>query len=262
MSRPSLAAPRCRPLHFEEQLTDVRGIPLHSFGPVGEGGVPIVLVHGLVVSNRYWRPLALELSCYGQVEAVDLPGFGRSARPSLTFSISDFARYLSEWLDARRIVRCHLIAHSMGAQVAAHVALQSPSRLFSLTLIGPTIDRAAPRWWEQGIRLLRGLARENVSMLRIVLGDFFRAGLPHTLGTVRRMFADSITEQVGGIETPTLVLRGERDPIAPMRWVEDLARLMPAAQAQVIPGGSHCVHYSHPKETAAAIHHWMRATAL
>jgi 2-hydroxy-6-oxonona-2,4-dienedioate hydrolase len=39
-------------------------------------------VHGLVVSSRYMVPLAEVLACWFDVYAPDLPGFGRSEKPS------------------------------------------------------------------------------------------------------------------------------------------------------------------------------------
>lgn len=56
---------------------------------------------------------------------------------------------------------------------------------------------------------------------------------------------------------PTLVLRGGRDPIAPRRWVEELAAILPHGEAGEIPGAAHATTFSAPGPLAAAVRRWV-----
>jgi pimeloyl-ACP methyl ester carboxylesterase len=125
-----------------------------------------VLVHGLMISSLYMIPLAECLAGYGEVHAVDLPGFGRSEGPRHAPSIPKLAEALVDWLAASDIAECHLIANSMGCQVCADLAARFPERVASLTLTGPTIDPAAHSVPRQALRLVGELLREPPRQLQ------------------------------------------------------------------------------------------------
>ena len=69
-----------------------------------------------------------------------MPGFGRSESPGRILSIPELSDILVDWLAVLGVSRCHLVANSMGCQIAAHVAVKAPEKVKSLVLIGPTID--------------------------------------------------------------------------------------------------------------------------
>ena len=66
--------------------------------------------------------------------------------------------------------------------------------------------------------------------------------------TVQRMLADDIRPKLAEIKCRTLVVRGEKDPIAPEGWTEEVARRIPHAIFSVIPNAPHCVNYATPKQ--------------
>lgn len=55
------------------------------------------------------------------------------------------------------------------------------------------------------------------------------------------------------LDVPVLLLRGERDPVAPQPWIERAASLLPDARTVVVPGAAHGVTYSHPDEVCRAV---------
>jgi 2-hydroxy-6-oxonona-2,4-dienedioate hydrolase len=54
------------------------------------------------------------------------------------------------------------------------------------------------------------------------------------------------------LQIPTLIVRGQRDPIAPQPWVEELAALLPHGELLVIPGAPHALNYDYGAALAAA----------
>jgi pimeloyl-ACP methyl ester carboxylesterase len=93
-------------------------------GPAGASDV--VLVHGLVVSGRYMLPLAVHLAAQRTAHVPDLPGIGRSRSAPMDAGIAALADALVGWLHARRVVRPHLVANSVGCQIAAAAATRRP----------------------------------------------------------------------------------------------------------------------------------------
>ena len=99
-----------RPLRHEVR---VGGWPI-SYEAAGEGE-PIVLVHGLSGSTRWWSRNVPAIAERYRVYLVDLPGFGTLRSLRRRFVLAETATWLSEWMEAAGLERVHLVGHSMGA---------------------------------------------------------------------------------------------------------------------------------------------------
>src|ERR687891_1089718 len=110
------------------------GLALHY---VQEGRGPVVvLVHGLGGFAASWRPTIEALAGQVTLLAPDLPGFGRSAKPSIRYGLDFFAEALDAFLEALGVRPLALIGHSLGAGVALAWALRRPGRVDRLALLG------------------------------------------------------------------------------------------------------------------------------
>lgn len=208
----------------------------------------VILMHGLVVSHRYMRPLARHLGDHYRVFAPDLPGIGFSERPARAPSMEEQAAFLVAWMDARGIKRAHLIGNSMGCQIATMVAVTEPARVGRLVLQGPTVDPQAPGFPRQFARWCLAGLRDPKKPLMLVLGDYARTGPRLTTGYMRAMLDDRIEARLPEVQAPTLVVRGSRDPIVPQRWAEEVVRLLPHGRLKLIPGAAHIINHSSPLE--------------
>ena len=113
----------------------------------GEGGVPILLIHGFGGDLNAWMFNQSKLAERQSVYAIDLPGHGSSAKNVGNGSIEELARTVSSFLATISAERVHLVGHSLGGAVALSVALNNRDRVSSLTLIssaalGADIDGA------------------------------------------------------------------------------------------------------------------------
>lgn len=187
------------------------------------------------------------------VRVLELPGFGRSSGPGLALSMREHSEWLYEWMQARGLSACHLVAHSMGCQVAAHLAAAQPERVRTLILIGPTNDVHARQRSRQILRLIQDLTTERLPVFFHALVDVLRAGIARTWRTSTEMFADPLEAQLARVTAPTLLLRGAYDPIAPEAWLRTAAEFLVAGHWQTLPVGAHRVQFSDPIMTAAAI---------
>ncbi len=246
---------------LEARWTPVNGCLLHSRsgGAAAHGGVPFVFVHGLVISSLYMIPLAECLAVRHAVHALDLPGFGRSAGPREILSLSRLADSIIDWMSEAGLSRCHLVANSLGCEIAAHVAVKAPERVASLILIGPTVDPLACPIATQTVRLLRDALQEPIRLWMNWLFDFFRAGVWRAIGTTREMFRDHIEHQLPLVAAPTLVMRGGHDPTVPHEAGERMTGLLPNGELLVIDGEPHCVHYTQPQTVCDAIERFVAA---
>lgn len=221
-----------------------------------------VLVHGLGMSSRYLMPTANLLSAWGDVHAPDLPGFGKSGRPSRILTIPELADALAEWIKATGIQSPVLIGNSMGAQVIVDLSVRHRSCLSAAVLVGPTIDPEARRMFTQIGRLLADVPREPPGLYGIAVTDYLRAGVARCLRTLRHALDDPITEKLPAMQVPVLVVRGEHDPIVPQEWTERAVKLIPIADCMTIPGAAHAVNFSAPEALVKVVLHFLKRNGL
>src|SRR5205085_11794207 len=104
---------------------EVDGLSLNY--DVAGRGPAVVLVHGLGGFGASWRDTVDALAARATVFAVDLPGFGRSAKPRTTYRLGYFARALRGFLDGLGVGQASLVGHSLGGAVAVTYAPPHPS---------------------------------------------------------------------------------------------------------------------------------------
>lgn len=103
----------------------------------GEGGVPLVLLHGFGGSHHVWEPVAAALAADRVVLTPDLPGHGRSLSYPGAGPVKVAVQAVLDHMDGQGISRFHLAGHSMGGAIAALIAMAAPDRIASLTLLSP-----------------------------------------------------------------------------------------------------------------------------
>lgn len=212
-----------------------------------------VLVHGIGVSSRYFRPLAAELANFGEVFLIDLPGYGFTPNPHRRVSIQEHADVLGGFLELEGIDAPVLVGHSMGTQVVSRLVVDHPEITDRLVLLAPTTNPAERTLGTQLRLLLADLPGETLAANLIVATDYlFRCGIPYFLSQVPNLLDDHMEERLPGVQARTLVVRGERDPIVPPEWAASVTALLPEAELRELPG-PHVVMYSRPREVAAMI---------
>lgn len=220
------------------------------------GALPIVLVHGAVVSGRYMMPTAERLAATHEVLVPDLPGFGASESPARPLDVPGLADALIGILDAYGVERAWLLGNSMGAQVIVDAAARHPGRVAGLVLVGPTVDRSARSRTRQLWRLAKDAFRERPSLIPLHIADIFRAGWLFAVSSLDVALEDRIEEKLPLVTAPVLLVCGSRDPLAPPAWCEWLASRSPRTVLETIEG-PHALNYSRPEELTRHVLAWL-----
>jgi pimeloyl-ACP methyl ester carboxylesterase len=92
----------------------------------GEGGIPIVFVHGFGCAHSDWDAQVAHLSTHRQTIAVDLRGHGDSPGMAAECSIERYGADVAELLRALDLPPAVLVGHSLGCRVVTEAALQAP----------------------------------------------------------------------------------------------------------------------------------------
>ena len=210
-------------------------------------GPPVVLVHGLGASSRYWESVTEALADTHRVIAVDLLGFGRSPKPGgVSYDVDCHTDALTPHIPAGST----LVAHSTGAVIALHLAVRRPDLVARLVLVAPPThpdsDTARDRISELGtfarltaqehpaanvlcetMCMLRPLAAAGAPViLRDVPARVAIDGALHTWPsysrTLQRVVIDHrVDHDLAMITVPTRILVGADDTIATPTAIAD-----------------------------------------
>ena len=229
-------------------------------------GTPVVYCHGNPTHGEDWLPF---LERGGPAIAIDMPGWGRSARPDpprFDYSMYGLSAFLERCLDELGVTRRKLVVHDWGS-LALIGAQRRPELIEKLVVVnavpllpgyrwhwvaqiwrrrpwGEIANATTTRWgMERTLRQARGdrgpMPPEFVDMIwrhwdkgtqRAVLG-LYRHADPDRLVAAGR--------DLHRLACPSLVLWGTRDPYLPSRFAEAYASTLPASQLQLIEGAGH-----------------------
>jgi 2-hydroxy-6-oxonona-2,4-dienedioate hydrolase len=257
--RRSSREPKGRLRDLRTRVEGLRIFARTSRSPAGDGP-PVVLVHGYGMSSSYMVPIAKRLAAERTVYAPDLPGHGRSDSSGRTLSIPGLAESLIAWMDTVGIGRAAFLGNSMGCQVIAELAVRHPERIDRLILVGPTVDPSARTLGRELPRFLKDGASERPSLLLLVGRAYGREGLRRLRQEMDAVLEDRIEDKLPRITAPSLVVRGERDAVAPQAWAEEVARKLGAGKVRVLPGKGHAPNYSAPDELMRVIRPFLSAS--
>lgn len=206
----------------------------------------VVLVHGVGSSSRAYARLAERLVAHGDVHAVDLPGFGASPHLRRDVTIPEHAtavaRYVREHVTGAGRQPPVVVGHSMGAQVVGQLLADHPDTASAGVLVGPTAEpgtRTIPR---QAVRLAVDAVGEPPRTIGVLVVDaLVRCSLRYYVGQLHHVVEHRLEDVLPRSTVPVVVVRGERDPVAPPHWVEALADAAPFGEWRTVRGRHHAM---------------------
>lgn len=241
------------------------------------GAGPVVLLaHGMWCDAGMFATLSTDLARDHRVLVPDLRGHGRSDVPGSQWSITDLAEDLFAILQQLSIPKIVLAGFSMGGMAAADFAIRYGQRLSGLALIGTSAAA------EEFVRVAEIKALAKIIEVagppkflaheasRSTFSPEFRERHPAEVtrweSVVRSMRGPalvqalravgarpSLLEQLGEVETPTLIISGDADKVLRPRWSEAMHRRLPRSRLVSYPGVGHAVPTERPMEVAALI---------
>ncbi len=252
------------------QLTGGNATVAYELTGTGPG---VVLVHGTSASRAQWTPLTAEIADRYTVLALDYSGSGDTVDHDGPLTLGDLAAEVRAAADHAGLDRFHLVGHSLGAAIAAHLAATDPQRVRSLLMHAGWVRTDTRmdtefRYWidlfrtdaEHGSNLLaqhltlaafgpgywsRISAEEHVAVVK----QFVEMIAP---GTDRQTEVDRTVDLSGlldRITAPTLVLASAHDRIIPAEQQQQLVATIPDARYAEIDAG-----HGAPGEVPEAFH--------
>ncbi len=232
-------------------------LPPHSFWVRSAGeGTPVVLLHGLAGSSRWWDRNIDSLAREHAVHAIELVGFGRSghfAGSALPLSFEEAASLLARWLRTEIGAPVHLVGHSMGGHIAIELAARAPDVVRSLTLVGSTGIPFTVATAERVAVLMRRPPPGLVTFAPRLTADALRAGPAALgLGSVHTLLGDA-RDAMARVHAPALLVWGDSDPLVPLRYAERMRDTIPRAELHVIERAGHIPMWDRPEKFNALL---------
>jgi pimeloyl-ACP methyl ester carboxylesterase len=230
-------------------------------------GPPVILIHGIAASLHDWTDVAPSLAAQGySTYALDLLGHGDSPKPEDTgsYHIESIYAHFRDWLQKLHLSEPPLlVGHSMGGYISLVHALRNPQAVRGLVLINPFYSpmqlspvmrvmrrrpamgekalQVVPEWLIQKITGWDARTTSNLSARarRQIAIDYKRAS-PKFVYITREI--PDLTPRLPEVETPALVIWGERDQTLQPASFPRLVQALPRSAAQAIPGCGHQPH--------------------
>ncbi len=226
----------------------------------------LLFLHGAGGSSKKWTRL-LDAGMNGwNMVALDLPGHGESSGNPLE-QISAYAGTIKEFLEVSALPRPLVIAgHSMGASISLLTALKYPDIVDGLVLIGAGARMSVNK------QMLEQLAQGtfDTGFLKISYGpdtpaELLQSELEQIAKVPQRyLYIDfnacdsfDVSEQLGSLAIPVLILIGDKDKMTPLRNSEFLNTNIADSVLKVIPGSGHNLMLEKPQETKLAIQEFL-----
>lgn len=265
----------------------VNDLQLH-YKQAGEGGIPLILLHGFGASVFTWREVLEPLGEDQLVVAFDRPAFGLTERllPPYPDDVNPYtptaqANLTIALMDELGIDQAVLMGNSAGGTIALLTALEHPERVAALILVDPAVyaGGGAPDW----VRPLLNLPQ--IDRLGPLIARTIRDQGPATIGAswhdpskitpdiiegfTRPLQAEgwdralweftlasrdlNLETRLDELEMPVLVITGDDDRVVPTEDSIRLAQAIPGAELAVLPACGHLPQEECPEAFLQAV---------
>lgn len=255
----------------------------------GDGPEHVICLHGLGSNKASFFETVPALAPECTVHALDLPGFGSSAKPARApYTALWFAAAVRGYMDAMAIEQAHLVGNSMGGRIALELAFGEPARVASLSLLAPALAFRRRRELVPLVRLLRpelaaiphplrtatvreqfwGLfaqpERLDPAAADVAVDEFCRAYRSRAarvafFAAARSIYLDEphgeegLYARLAGLEPPALFIWGAEDRIIPPGFVRHVEQALPRARQVVLADCGHVPQVELPDQTHGLI---------
>ncbi|SDS96963.1 alpha/beta fold hydrolase [Microlunatus soli] len=247
-------------------------------------GPPLVMCHGTPWSSVVWDRYAVALSAGFTVHLWDMPGYGQSSMdPDHAVDLGVQGELLADLVEHWRLDRPHVVAHDFGGAVSLRAHLLHGTEYSSLALVDVVALRP---WGSPFFRLVaehadvfeqlpaaihrgaleayiagaayRRLATDDLDDLTAPwLTDQGRAAFYRQIAQADECFTAEVEDRYRELTVPTKIIWGRQDSWIPVDRADRLARMIPAAELEMIDDAGHLITYDAPVALMAALERWL-----
>jgi len=235
-------------------------------------GQSLLFIHGLGSSTQDWDLQIKEFSKSYQVITFDLRGHGQSDKPSGPYSLPMFATDTAGLLKLLDVKSAHVVGLSLGGGIAFQLAIDYPALVKTMVIVNSAPELVVRTFkdrmgvWQRFaiVRLLgmrkmgevlskRLFPKDEHESLRTIFVESWAKNDPRAYqDAMRAMVGWSVTDKLGSINCPVLVITADQD-YTPVAIKEEYTKLIPNAKLIIIPDAHHATPVEQPEKFNAVL---------
>jgi len=229
-------------------------------------GEPILFIHGVGSDLSQWDKNYPELAKGNRVLGIDLPGFGKSDKPIIDYSLDFYCDVIETLLAKRDIEEVTLVGHSFGGHLALYFSLHRQERVKALVIVDAAgiqeftpdqkkfiltqydierLARVTPQELRFGLQL--GFVKwedryEETVQQRIALSQSseYRKYAFAVNKCVVAMLDTNVKGELENVTVPTLIVWGADDVLVPVNVAHEAHNLIEGSELIII---RECGHF-------------------
>jgi pimeloyl-ACP methyl ester carboxylesterase len=231
-------------------------------------GKSIVLLPGWGDQTTGLVTLGSELAKHYDVIIPDLPGFGGTEMPTEAWDLSNYATFVSQFLQKLGVMKVYAyIGHSNGGAIAIRGLANSCLDAKKLVLLSSSGIRSGSKR-ASVVKTVTKTGKLLVSPLPDLFQMKLRQKLYRTVGsdmlvaehmsaTFKKIITDDVQSDAKQLKIPTLLLYGSDDQITPRIYAQRFHELIKDSTLKIIPSAGHFAHHDQLKTTLKLIEEFL-----
>ena len=248
------------------------GIRLPYVEQGSQDGVPVIFLHGVTDSHRSFDLLLPLLPQSLRAFALTQRGHGDASKPKYGYLSHNMAEDLGLFMDEAGIDSAVIVGHSMGSFVAQRFAIDNPSRVRKLVLIGSFAtcrgNTGVEEFFSQAVDTLTDPVSEEFvaefqtstisngvsnEFLKTIIGESLKVPAHVWKAACRGMIDVDHTPELYKIDAETLLIWGERDAYFSRADQTQLLEEIRNSRLKIYPEIGHSPNWEAPERLAADI---------
>ena len=204
-------------------------------------GRPVIFMHGWVGSWRYWVPAMQVVSASYRAYAIDLWGFGDTAKAKTRYTLLQQVALINSFMDQMGVGKVALIGHGLGAVVALLLAQSYPKVIDRVMAVACPMDetRLNNRLRSAGSTELADWLLERSALTEPARADAPKADQPAIQNSLTELAATSLRKLLSSLPVACLLVHGQNDPAVELPRLEDQVSMPEQTHSIIFEGSGH-----------------------
>lgn len=236
---------------------------------LGEGTVPVVLLHGWLATLETMRPIANGLLSNFKVYLVDIVGFGKSDEIEKPMNTDDYGNFVKSFLEKLKIENPILIGHSNGGRAIINAVgrgLVNPRKIILIDSAGIKPHRSIEYYIKVGIakcgKAVLGIlpgGKKLIEKLKSGVGsEDYKNSSPALKETMKTILNEDLTNILSNINVPTLLFWGGQDNATPIEDGRKMEKLIPDCGLVEYPNAGHFSYLENIENVKIVINEFLK----
>lgn len=273
-------------MKFTKKMAVINGRKTFYWEKGGTAAQTIIFLHGFPGNHLGLVDFASAFKGSYRVAIPDLPACGQSEPLAQAHTLKNYAKWLDSFLESLGVRDAIIIGHSFGARTALTCGIYYPERIKKLVLITPVlkvdgliaviasykgkIAKLLPKnlqkpWlsnalYQKAVHVIVFKSASPARKKEIVKMDddeIKHLNVRATIEVFDEFYASDLITSAGQCKIPCLVVAGDKDEIATLTSVQELAAQLPNVSLDVMKDSGHLMPLERPLATAKVIQIWL-----